>query len=313
MSVFVNIGDTIPKPLPDKYYYNPSTLLNELAIKEPELRVVWITDHHARTDRPYMLTRTPVLTAAINSETYDFVIDSGDALEGGTGGGTRGTDVEQTALYTDFTDTLDGGNGSGIPVPRYNAIGNHDIYPPGFSLATSVPLLGMPAAYYFVDQGSWRFIFLNSFETNGLNVPYVLGTTQTTWLTDTLAASTDKNVCIVSHIPIIGISNQLWYFINGNINPALTNTWNPTVDQHGDVLGLINIIQANPCVKICLSGHTHGYDECTYPAFGVRAMCGGSTSGFYWNVSHEWAENYAGFNRMKFFADGKVEREIVYY
>lgn len=276
----------------------------------PALDVIWITDFHARLDEPrysYMKQRVPVLVDAINSRGYDFIIDSGDSLEGNTGVG-KGTLDQQVSEY-------DGLFRSKVLKPVYNTLGNHDFYGTGFPMNDAIEALRMPSAYYYKDFKNWRFIFLSSFEGNGTPIrPHSLGATQLAWLTNLLAQSTDKYVCLISHIPIISIGAMLWYVYNGSVNPTTTTTWNMTIDQHVDVYAILELIRANPNIRACLAGHTHTYDECMYPAVGnCKFFLGGSACGFYWNTGHNWVLNYTGFNHLRFFGNGNVTREIVYY
>ena len=286
----------------------------------------WFTDAHMRTDEPRLtnlLVRRSALITKLQSKQFDVFIDSGDMLEGDTGGtpGSRGDLSAQYALYAPIR--------AAHAKPDYFCLGNHDLI--GMDTNDVLAAFDMPSRYYYIDQGSkWRLVFMDSFIHSGdEDPPYGLGATQMTWLESVIADATAENrhVCLISHIPIISIGAMAWYIYNYQPNADAAAVWNNKVDQHGDAYALMELIRLNPCIKGAISGHTHTCDECKYPAISVvnpsapitgalrpfKFLLGGSVSAFYWNTSNEWMKNYAGFNMLSFFEDGNIERQITYY
>lgn len=275
----------------------------------PSFSAIVMTDHHARNDGDrgvYLNERLPVLLNAINKHSYDYVFDLGDSLDGNHSMPGTGTYAEQTALYDAFKN--------GLKKPIYNTIGNHDVHgaSAGFTVSAAISYFGIPDKYYYKDfPGNWRMIFLYSMgEGDGTVSTYELGTTQTAWLSNLINQSQDKNVCILTHVPILSVSSFVWRVYNGGTNPIQPTIWNAR-NSHADVRYLLELCRLNPCIKICMSGHEHSYDECLM--FNTWFMCMGSTSAYYWNRQNNWHYQYAGFNKMNFYKDGSFSREILHY
>ena len=298
----LEVDYTIKRPQGNNWLNVEIDCNNKITVEnKPCFEAVWLTDVHARLDRePYYSQRIALALESINSKPYDYVFDTGDALQGLTVP-AAGTHIQQLALY----DKLK----KGLKKPLFNILGNHDVY--GTASATAAADLGMPARYYYKDfPGNWRMIFLYSM--GGLDSPsepYSLGPTQLAWLTALIADSKDKFVCIQTHVPIISVSSPVWRYYNAPTNP-IGNVWF-TGRSHVDVYPLLELCRLNPNIKLVLTGHEHSYDDCLM--FGTRFLCGGSLGAFYWNPENHWYYQYAGYNRLKFFPDGTFTREIVLY
>jgi len=269
-----------------------------------------VTDCHFRSDSfygPSCATESQVFKQSLLEQNFDYILDTGDCLDGTVPGDTF---ASQSAVYNGIWGDID--------TPRITAIGNHDNR--GNTKANLRTLFGMPDNYYYQDIGSkWRIVVLDS-TTNGTGTqnPYLLGTTQTTWLSNLLAQSADKYVCIMSHVPILSVAAMKWYIYGGS-NPVLTNTWNLTVDQHVDTFGIQELFRANPCVKVCLSGHEHVYDDCTvnYNGNDVRFICNGAVAINWWQditpASFRHTYQNRGYSIMRFYEDGTVSNNLIYY
>lgn len=263
-----------------------------------------ITDFHARIDAPEYANsqaRIPLFLAAMGKEDFDLVIDSGDTLEGNMF--SRGTVTEQLAIYQPVIDFIDGRE-----KPRYNTLGNHDII--NNDVNEVLTALGMPSNYYYVDVSgtNWRLIFLDSTVTgsNG-NGPYGLGTTQLTWLTDLLAASTSKLVCIISHVPVLSAGMAHWYAIQNGSNPITVGAFNLTMATHVDLVPILALLRQYSNVKAWLSGHGHQWDDMKINQMECRFLSCGAVSGYYWDLSNNWHHGYAGFRKLYFFNDGSID------
>ncbi len=282
-----------------------------LTRKSVSFTVAHVTDMHLRTEDALQKVRCEegiaALKASLLSQDIDYILDTGDCLDGTAGADTF---AKQSAVYNQLWSDID--------IPRYTIFGNHDNR--GNTKSQLRTLFGMPSDYYYVDLGDkWRVIALDS-TTNGTGTqsPYKLGTTQTTWLSDTLAASADKHVVILTHVPILSVAGMRWY-IYGGANPVTTGTWNLTVDQHVDVYAILELFRANPCVKVALSGHEHVYDDCLSGADGnnVRFICNGAVGINWW--SEDYPNSYRhtyqerGYSIIKFYNDGTVENNVIHF
>jgi predicted phosphodiesterase len=285
-SEFVKIGDDIKKPSPNIRLINHAKVLDELKQRQPSFTAAHITDIHLK---PFgtCLARLPIFKASLQGQNIDYILNTGDSLDWPTN-----SDLTQLASFVADMNAIK---------PMIAARGNHD------GGATNVQL-GMPTSnYFYQDIGTkWRIIVLYS--QGGGN--YSLGTTQMAWLSDLLGKSSDKNVCIMSHVPICGVAGMIWYTFG--VNPVVAGTWNPTVDQHNDISAIVELFRNNPCVKVALSGHQHIYDDTVYQ--GVRYLCGGAVCADWWNTTNYHEKyNHAGYRMIKFYDDGSVTYENIYY
>ncbi|MCX6401499.1 MAG: TIGR03767 family metallophosphoesterase [Propionibacteriales bacterium] len=98
-------------------------------------------------------------------------------------------------------------------------------------------------AYYHFDKGNFRFIVLDTVNPNGY-ADGSLDKTQFTWLTNLLAASTNKIVMVFSHHTSDTMGNPL-VATGGNIEPRVTG---------GTVL---TELLSRPQVIAWINGHTH--------------------------------------------------------
>lgn len=282
-----------------------------LSRKPVSLTIAHVTDMHLRTEDALMKVRCEEGIAAFKesllSQNVDYILDTGDSLDGTVG---LDTFAKQSALYNNLWGDID--------IPRYTAIGNHDNR--GNTKADLRTLFGIPANYYYQDlDDKWRVIVLDS-TTNGTGTqnPYLLGATQTSWLADTLAASADKYVIIMTHVPILSVAGMRWY-IYGGANPVVSGTWNLTVDQHVDVYGILELFRTNPCVKLALSGHEHVYDDCLSGADknNVRFICNGAVGINWWQEDYPNAYRHTyqerGYGIIKLYSDGTVENNVIYF
>lgn len=305
---FVSLGDGIIQPYDKIRIMDYQAILEQMKVKDPAFTAAWFSDFHAWHSGPkgdYCTARIPALLAAINSHDYDVVLESGDCFEGIAGGEGEGTFAQQVAKYNSFV--------SGLTAPKYTILGNHDVLGTGFTHEAARIACGMPSLYYYQDfPGNWRIVFLfsNATSVHPAATPFDLGATQRTWLSDLIAVSQDKNVCLITHVPIHGVAAPGWWAFQTAANPITAGAYNLTF-EHRDIYPLLDMIRLNPCIKICLSGHEHAYDECKY--FQCWFMNGGSAAGNYWNPENHWHHQYAGYNILKFYADGTYNREIFLY
>lgn len=289
---YINIGDAIEHPSPNIRLLNTSSILSTLQASSPDFTIVHATDFHVKNNSTCN-ARLPLFKAAVAAQTPDYIFATGDMIDA-----QAGDSAQTTILGTLLTDL-------NAIAPTYVARGNHDC------ALTNVQLT-MPANYYYVDIQKWRFVVLFSqqaaYEDNGnaysINADWRYGATQIAWLTELLAATpADMFVCIVTHVPLVGVTPLMWWTYYYHNNPATSGVWNPTVDIMKDLFPMTELFRTNPKVKMVLSGHEHVYGEEKY--LGVQYVNSGAVCANWWNDT-SYIEKYhpAGFRKIGFFNDG---------
>jgi 3',5'-cyclic AMP phosphodiesterase CpdA len=157
-------------------------------------------------------------------------------------------------------------------------------------------MLGMPRRYYSFDQAGWHFIMLDS---NG----FAQDKEQWDWLIQELdKADTKKTpVAILSHQPIFSMGAMV----------------NSPGDHIGNWKGLVALFVKHPSVKLCLSGHTHLYDQALYN--GITYVGGGSLAGYWWEKEKSddgkgaYRQTRPGYGILRLYADGQVKYDYIKY
>lgn len=239
----------------------------------------------------------------------DFIMNTGDSIMDAL----EADKPSVTSQWKAFHHILQSEN----TLPVYHAIGNHDIWgwfnkndqdkqDQAYGKQWAVDELKIPARYYSIEKDSWVFLILDSTQLNpnGGYVAYI-DDEQLTWLQDKLNAVNGKNVCLVSHIPILSICAGL-FFNKTEANGDLLIKRNL---MHTDFLKLKEIFKRSGNIKVCISGHIHMQDEVNY--LGVKYYCNGAVCGNWWKGS--FFEFAPAFAVMDFFDDGSVVRSIINY
>lgn len=187
------------------------------------------------------------------------------------------------------------------------AIGNHDVLGlnPTDGKKWAVDAFGLSARYYTFDRSGWRFLVLDSTSPEEGGYKGRIDAEQLAWISKTLDDTPKTTpVCILSHIPILGVC----VFFDGDL--IKTGNWQvPGSWMHVDAKPLKDIFYQHKNVRLCLSGHIHLADVCDY--LGVRYACNGAVSGAWWGGSyHEFAPGYA---LVDLYDDGSSEIEFVTY
>jgi 3',5'-cyclic-AMP phosphodiesterase len=216
-------------------------------------------------------------------------------------------------IYLNTGDTMDDSNN--VPstylalkaqletvAPVIKALGNHDF-------VYSAVQLGMPSDYYYYDKGTWRFIVLANMGTRVVGTyptSYGIDNTQLTWLQDTLAASSGKNICILTHVPILSVGDIIWEARKIGGSTTKLESENLFVDQ------MTALFKQYRNVKICLSGHDHTNDFCEFE--GVQYLMTGAVSGTWWGSPSTQPQTQPRcYRNLVFYKDGTVRHEIVNY
>ncbi|MEY3231475.1 MAG: 3,5-cyclic adenosine monophosphate phosphodiesterase CpdA [Planctomycetota bacterium] len=175
--------------------------------------------------------------------------------------------------------------------PVQACIGNHDIWgwnkgaskttgnEPTWGKKRAVAELGMPARYHSFDQGGWRFIALDTVQTDPNDANgYTAGVDdeQFDWLSGELSRTPSAMpVLVYSHIPIMHAAGGLF---NRTVKKTTHSLGASLVCL--DNLRLVHLFSKHPNVKLCLSGHVHNVERIDFQ--GVSYVCGGAVSGAWW-------------------------------
>lgn len=259
---------------------------------KPVITVAHVTDVHLRPqfDAP---TRCQAALRHLlqNHPEVSFVLNTGDTLDGAN---NPADTVAKWGFWKAATDELKG-------IPVHSLLGNHDMLagPATDTLAGkggACRMLGMPGRYYSFDQAGWHFIMLDS---NG----FAQDKEQWSWLAQELdkADASKTPVAILSHQPIFSMGAMV----------------NSPGDHIGNWKGLVALFVKHPNVKLCLSGHTHLYDQSLYN--GVTYICGGSLAGYWWEKVKSsdgkgaYHETRPGYGILRLYADGQAKYDYVKY
>lgn len=273
------------------------------------LRVAHLTDIHVQPQSPAPHGFAAALHAAQNlSDKPDMIFSTGDCI------------MDSMSTHKDvvvkewevWNSTLKNENS----LPMVHCIGNHDIWGITMPHATivhdkhygkqwAVEELQLKNRYYSFDKSGWHFIVLDN--THPVTFSYIaqLDDEQFEWLKEDLSKVAPTTfVCILSHIPIVGVS----VFFDGA--KVKGNAWHVSgSDMHRDAAKLKNLFYQHKNVKLCLSGHIHLIDQLEY--LGVKYLCNGAVCGAWWAGTNQ--EFPPAFATIDLYDDGTSENEIHYY
>lgn len=300
------------------------------AAADPVLRLVWLSDVHARPEAKATEGFARALHCAQSLQPpAEAILNGGDCVFD-----SLKADRDSTlAQWQAFLGVLE----ANLRIPIYHAIGNHDVWGWGLSDPSiqSDPLygkgfalkeLGLDNPYYSFDMGVWHFIVLDSTHPSILaagaprsGIPYTgkLDEDQFTWLTRELNATpSNKPICIVSHIPLFSACG----LIDGP-NEASGNWLVPGAWMHIDARRLVSLFHVHPNVRVCLSGHIHEYEHVEFAGHdgGDSTVCNHSVS--YWCngavCGGWWKGSYLGFPpalaAISLYSNGTVDNQFIPY
>ena len=274
--------------------------------KKRVLRVAHLTDIHIKPDK----IAEQGLAEALNqvntmADKPDFIINGGDTIMN-AGAISKPLVKEQWACFHKLNLAYN-------KIPMHHCIGNHDLF--GWALPGTNKNDGKKWAldeyqlsnpYYSFFKNGWKFIILDSIHPRK-SVPGYFGKLddeQLNWLENELAQAKDKNICVVTHIPILAVCTL---FDSSKLHH--NNWFVPDNTLHADAYQLRDLFFKYKNVKACLSGHIHLIDYVNY--LGTDYYCNGAVSGAWWKGDHQ--QFSPSFIVMNFYDDGTSEREIHYY
>lgn len=269
------------------------------SLKERSIRIAHITDCHSKPKLKAEKALKSVFQQLNGmADKPDIIINTGDSVLEANYSSARF--VEE--CWNVWNDSI---NCCGIPL--FNSIGNHDVWilqdieerfrhKEGKQWA--MQMLKLDQRYYSFEKHGWKFIALDSIGEHD----YKLDDLQLTWLEHELA-STNKPVCVYSHVPIISAAAMMYAMERRPRSSKIGK------EMHSDAKKLKDLFYKYPNVKLCLSGHVHYIDEVDY--LGVKYMCNGSVAGNWWQGKlDEFPPAYA---IIDLYNDGSVQKDLIYY
>ena len=168
--------------------------------------------------------------------------------------------------------------------------------------------------YYSFSIQNWEFIVLDSvhpsFDT-GSGYTARLDEEQFQWLETKLNnTSTEKHICILSHIPIISFCP---FFDGPNEEKGKPNGWLvPHEWMHIDARRIKNLFKRYDNIRTCISGHIHLQDSVEY--LGIKYFCNGALSGNWWNSQQPaYQEFEPAYAMLDFSSNGDIKRTMIPY
>jgi 3',5'-cyclic AMP phosphodiesterase CpdA len=241
-----------------------------------------------------------------------FMVTGGDHIRDGLKQ-TRARVIEQWDVYQDVLRQHS--TPQSFPV-----IGNHDVWgwsakesyegQLGFGKTIAFQRLGLTQSYYSFDVGGWHFIVLDSIQRCPGNYFGGLDAAQFEWLHRDLAANAAKqpsrNVCVITHIPVISICAMFFCYENCEFPSVDYRLVNNLI--HLDPKPLLKLLAAFD-VKLAISGHIHLLEKFEY--MGIHFVCDGSICGSWWNGPFQ--EVPEGYGVFDLYPDGTFEHQYITY
>jgi len=202
-------------------------------------------------------------------------------------------------------------------IPVYHTLGNHDIFgrykskaratgsEPYYGKRWFLNQFGYERTFRSFDAAGWHFVILDSIalHADGKGFTPRIAGEQLDWLKQDLARTSAPTV-VVSHVPIVSVVN----FFDAADKDWKTGSTKFEVGSsrmHADCRALDALFQRHRHVRLCLSGHVHLLDRCTYN--GVTYICDGAASAAKWTgPKRQTAE---GYGVIDLYDDGTFEHQ----
>lgn len=272
--------------------------------KKRVLRLIHLTDMHIEPGEKVRKAIATMLREIGNLEVQpDLVLNTGDNIMDGLSRNKQNVSEQWQAWQEYFRNNL--------KHEMHSCIGNHDIWgwgmndnavrkDPLYGKAWASAMLNLQELYYSFEKKGWKFICLDSslYDSKSKGYTARLDEEQLKWLKKELEnTSSDTNICIASHIPILSVAV---YFDGDNLKKG--NWQIPGAWMHTDAKELTDLFNRHPNVKAALSGHVHMIDQIEFQ--GVSYFCNGSVCGKWWlGKYHGFGPSYA---IVDFYEDGSV-------
>jgi hypothetical protein len=202
-------------------------------------------------------------------------------------------------------------------VPSYHVIGNHDIFGRNKekSKATGTEAyygrrwfcdnFGYDRTYRSFDAAGWHFVLLDDINLlpNGDDYVPSIDDQEMEWLKADLASNKLPTV-VVTHIPILTVTVLV---DRDNVKYTRSEPYFEveSARMHQDCKELEQLFRENGNVKLCLSGHIHILDRCTYN--GITYICDGAVSSNKWKGTRLQTPN--GYGLIDLYSDGTFDHQ----
>ncbi|MDB2607156.1 metallophosphoesterase [Zobellia sp.] len=286
-----------------------STFTHKVNEHAASLRLIHLTDCHVNGDQNVEneLRRAFRKINALD-RTPDFILNGGDAIFDAMDATKSDTKIQWKAWHTVVKEENN--------LPMHACIGNHDVFgwgslknPSASDIMTgkqwAMDELGIAKRYYSFDYDNWHFIVLDTVQYKDSAYLAKLDEDQWAWLEKDLNESKGKNVCILSHIPLLSFCHQI--FLIGDDGKLITLPQG--ILMNSEPLRIKNLIYKHPNVKLCLAGHLHMQEEIEY--LNVKYLCNGAVSGNWWKGAFQEFE--PAFTIVDLFPDGTSKHQWVTY
>lgn len=278
--------------------------------KKDALQIAFLSDVHVKpTEAAEAGMRKAFKHVNSLKQKPDFIINGGDAIMDALAAGKDKTQAQ----WDVWNQVLDAEN----RLPIYHVIGNHDAWgwqvkdesiktDPLYDKGWVLKQHKMPGRFYSFVQKNWKFIVLDSAHENNGGYISKIDEPQYIWLEQELKnTSSDHNICIVSHIPIVSFCAAMF---TDNNQP--NGDWRISrALLHTDSRKLTELFSNYKNIRCCLSGHIHLQDAVEYK--GIHYYCNGAVSGNWWGGAFKGFE--PAYALFQFNKDGSVKREIMEY
>ena len=271
------------------------------ASKKRSARIAHLTDVHVYPGRgaPEGLAKAIRHVDAL-ADRPDLILNGGDAINDALAEDRESVE-KQWSLWKSAWKEF----GS---LPMRHCLGNHDVWgwdkakskttgsEAGWGKQLALDQLGLEKPYYRFEAGPWRCLVLDSMTFDPQTAYRAeLDEEQFAWLGDELkSAPPDAPVAIISHVPILTVGGVAF-------TPELRK--HPQAKKmlsHRDAFEILNLLQAHPNVKLCLSGHTHQTEKVSYGQ--LDFVNSGAVSGFWWKGNFNHTDE--GYNLVDLYDDG---------
>jgi predicted MPP superfamily phosphohydrolase len=275
------------------------------------LRIAFLSDVHVQSwgNAPDGMARALRHAHAL-ADKPDVIFNGGDAIMEALAADKQATQAQWDLWNSVLREEC--------ALPIVHCIGNHDVWgwlstdptiqsDPLYGKGFPLQQLGLEHPYYSFDRAGWHFIVLDSSFQAGNQYGYIgrLDDGQFNWLREDLeSTSSETPVCVVSHIPILCVSE----FYDGE-NEVTGNWVVPGAWMHIDSRRVKDLFRMHNNVTLCLSGHAHQIDRADY--HDVKYLGNGAVCGAWWQGA------YLGFPPayvvVDLYDDGSSESEAILY
>ena len=276
------------------------SVLADKGPEEPELKLVFFSDVHARTEwgTPDAMARA---AAAINAQQPDLIIAGGDLITDGFQSSAASVASRWDAYMTMH---------NALEAPVRPVMGNHDLvaaHPEDGTEPSADPRsvfkekMGLNRTFYSFDMNGYHFIVLDSVQVGGFKMKYqgMVGVEQLKWIAEDLReVPAEQPIIVALHLPL------LTSFYQATEGATIAAPAGRVVVNNRDVLDLFK----GHNLLLVLQGHLHA-SESIYRN-GTTFITTGAISGQWWRGP--WKGSEEGFTVVTL-KDNEIDWKYISY